>query len=575
MSNQRRGAATTLAAAIAIAITAAAGEADASPKAFRVEEASIARIHTALTFGRTTCVEVIQAYLDRIEAYEDDFNAFIELNPAALEQAAALDAAFASRRRLTGRLHCIPVAVKDAVDSGEMPSSSGSVPLDSIPPDDATIVARLRAAGAIILGKTNLDELGRGSSGRSTKGGQTSNAYDLARIPGGSSGGSAVAVAANLTTVGIAEETGVSIRNPCANQNIACIAPTQGLVSRDGVVPISFTQDRIGPYGKTVKDAAIVLDAIAGYDPADPVTANSVGRLPAFGYAAWARPGRLEGRRLGVVRELMTAYAPADAESVEIAERALDDLVTLGATLVDPLPMDEVVGELLPVLDPAFFPSTNWSFTCNSDTTIAGDCPNPGFMRMITDARTNSYEFRFAFNRYLKGRGDPTVRTLDDFIAIGPFFSTGFRNGLVSDGARTTLNDPEYLERLLRRRFIGEMVAKLMADHDLDALVFPMKTIPAPKIGAPGEPTVGFRAAGGNILSSGSGLPSVQVPAGFTTQVIDRITGGGTETNTAALPVGLEFLGTPYSEPMLLSIAASYEAATRHRRPTPLAPPLP
>lgn len=545
---------------------------------FSVEEASIDQIHSALLTRRTTCVQVVQKYLTRIEAYEPVFNAFVEVNPNALSQAAALDAAMPRANRgkpgLTGPLHCIPIAVKDAIDSVEMPSSGGSVPLDSIPPDDATAIAKLRAAGAIIIGKTNLDELGRGSSGLSTKGGQTLNAYDLARIPGGSSGGSAVAVAANLATVGIAEETGVSIRNPCANQNIACIAPTQGLVSRDGVIPISFTQDRLGPYGKTLRDAAIVLDVISGYDPADPVTANSVGRRPPLGYAVWARPGKLKGRRIGVIRELMTPYAAADEESVAISERALDDLEALGATIVDSLPVDEAVGELLPTLDPAFYPSLNWAFTCNSATTIAGDCPNPGFMRMITDARTNAFEFAFAFNRYLVGRGDPVIRTLDDFIATGPFFSAGFRTNLINDGARTTLNDPEYVERQLRRRFIQELVVKLMADHQLDAIVFPMKTVPATRVGAPGEPVVGFRAPGGNIVSAASGLPSVQVPAGFTTTVVDRIAGGGTQVTPAALPVGLEFVGRAFSEATLISIASSYEAATRHRRPTPLAPTL-
>jgi Asp-tRNA(Asn)/Glu-tRNA(Gln) amidotransferase A subunit family amidase len=531
--------------------------------AFRVEEASIAQIHAAMLSHKLTCVGLIQTYLDRIAAYEPVFNAFVEINPDALAQAAALD----RLRRPKGPLHCIPVAVKDAVDSEEMPSSGGSMPLSRPAPDDATVLARLREAGAIILGKTNMDELGRGSSGLSTKGGQTGNAYDPTRIPGGSSGGSAVAVAANLTTVAIAEETGVSIRNPCANANIACIAPTQGLVSRDGVIPISFTQDRLGQYGKTIVDAARVLDVIAGFDPKDPVTANSVGREPFLPYALHAAPGKLRGKRLGVVREFMTVASPSDEESVALAEDALDDLAALGASLVDPLPVDAAMGALLPVLNPAYFPNAEWDFPCDSEMVIAGDCPNPGFARVVGSARTNSYEFAFAFNRYLKGRGDPLVPDLDAFIAIGPFFSTGFRNGLVNDGARTTLNDPEYLERLLRRKTIGEVVAKLMADHDLDALVFPMKTQPAGKIGAPGN-------SSGQILSSSSGLPSVLIPIGFTQNVVDRISGGGTVVTPAAMPVALEFLGRPYTEGTLIGIAASYEAATKHRRPSPFAPPL-
>jgi len=562
----------------AAALLVAMAPASAHAQTFSVYEASIDDIRSALLRGQTTCVQIVQQYLARISTYNPVFNAVIDTNSAALSIAADLDAELKRPGRTIRPLHCVPLVVKDAIDSAEMPSSGGSVPLDGFAPDDATVVARLRAAGAIILGKANLDEFGRGSSGLSTRGGQTRNAWDLARIPGGSSGGSAVAVAANMAVGALSEETGVSIRNPCANAGIACIAPTQGLVSRDGVIPISFTQDRIGQYGKTVKDAALILDAIAGYDPADPVTAASVGRMPRKGYAAATRGEawkgkKLKGVRLGVVREHMTVYADADAESVAIAERAIGDLKALGAEVVD-VPLDQATGQILPVIDPLFYPSTNWNVTCDSDVTVAGACPNPGWMRMITDARTNSFEFRFAMNRYLAERQFPGVPTLADLIAIGPFFSETFRNGLVTDNGVLTLNSANYAERQLRRKAVQEIVLKVMADAGVDALVYPMKTVPAQKIGAPSEPTVGFRASSGNILSPISGFPSVLVPIGFTSTAVDRVSGGGVETNPAKLPVNLEFVGRPFTEAELIRIAYVFEKLASRREVTPLAPPL-
>jgi Asp-tRNA(Asn)/Glu-tRNA(Gln) amidotransferase A subunit family amidase len=297
--------------------------------------------------------------------------------------------------------------------------------------------------------------------------------------------------------------------------------------------------------------------------------------MPKDGYAAAAtRRKRLDGVRLGVVRPLMTVYAPADAESVAIAQRALGDLVRQGATLVDPVPIDEVTGQLLPVIDPLFYPSANWPETCDTPTTVGGACPNPGFMRTITDARTNGFEFRFAFDRYLATRQFPGIATLADFIATGPFFSTGFQNGLVGDGAVTTLDDPEYAERQLRRKALQEIVLKLMADFDLDALVYPMKTIPASIIGGRTQATVGFRASSGNILSSITGYPSVLVPAGFTETVHDRQATGPDVVTPVRLPVVMEFYGRPCSEALLVHVASAYEAGTQRREPPPTAPPL-
>ncbi|MCX6023884.1 MAG: amidase family protein, partial [Chloroflexi bacterium] len=532
--------------------------------------------------GRLTCVDLVQWYLHRIAAYNGvsvegtivdgvmtgevkpipgirQLNALIHLNDGALEQARQLDAHFAATGEFVGPLHGVPMAVKDAIDSSEMPSTGGStMPLTDLKaPADANTIARLRKAGAIILAKANLDEFGRGSSGRSTLGGQTSNAYDTTRIPGGSSGGSAVAVAANLVMGALAEETGVSIRNPASNANIVAIAPTQGLVGRGGVIPISFTQDRVGPYARTVQDAATILSALTGYDPRDPVTAASVGRLPGEPYESFVDPDGLRGARLGVLRQFMTSSTPADQESVEIAERAIEEMRCAGAEIIDvSAAMDKALAQLLPSLDPLYVSSPSPYLDPNALTDIDplygkgllpsvyyhphADLPfdigfavtasvDPestlldlerfagfGIAKTLSDARTNAFEFKFAFNRYLAQRGDSTITSLTDLIntppagsssATGLFFTEEFRKALEKDNARTNLNDPFYVERLLRRKLHQDVVLKVMADFGLDALVYPFKTIPAPIIGGRSAPEVGFRPAGGNVLSSQTGFP--------------------------------------------------------------------
>jgi Asp-tRNA(Asn)/Glu-tRNA(Gln) amidotransferase A subunit family amidase len=612
------------------ALLALPDQAHAQSGKFQLEETTIADVHRALQKRELTCVQLVQQYLARIERYNKALNAILHVNPNALETARKLDASFAANGKLSGALHCIPVSVKDAIDTVEMPTTGGSTaPFANLnAPADSTVVAKLRAAGAIILAKTNLDEFGRGSTGLSTLGGQTKNPYDATRIPGGSSGGSGAAVAANLTLVALAEETGVSIRNPATNSNIVGIAPTQGLVSRDGVIPISFTQDRVGPYARTVRDAATVLQVLAGYDPNDPVTAASRGRIPREGYGASLDANGLAGARLGMVRQFMTPWTPADKESVQIAERAIEDMKKAGAVVVDiSADLDKALALLLPHLNPAYLSSpapyldagylpkldpgyanpANYpgnyyhrhadapfamdflvkNYTDPNGTLLdAKSFPDFGINKTLNDARTNPFEFRYSFNRYLARRGDANIKTMDDVInkppknstaTSGVFFSENFKNNtLIKENAKTNLNDPFYLERLLRRQTHQAVVLKVMADHNLDALVYPMKTIPASRIGgriAPAPASAGYRPASGNVLGSQTGFPSIIMPAGFTTEVYDWVPDPANSARTvlgnavpAQVPVGIEFLGVPFSEPLLLKIASGYESVARHRR---------
>src|SRR5438876_11359676 len=244
----------------------------AAQQAFAPEEATIRATHAAFAAGKITCVELVRAYLNRIEAYDHRgaaLNAIITINPKALETAAEMDR-LAAADKLRSPLHCIPVILKDNYDTADMPTTGGSLTLaESIPPRDAFVVKKLRDAGAIILAKANLTELARGGTTVSSLGGQTRDPYDLTRTPGGASGGTGAAIAGNFGVVGTGSDTGQSVRSPASALSLVGLRPTRGLVSRDGIIPYSSTQDEAGPIARTVDDTARMLDAMAGYDPAD------------------------------------------------------------------------------------------------------------------------------------------------------------------------------------------------------------------------------------------------------------------------------------------------------------------
>jgi len=250
---------------------------------FQLMETSISDIHRAMRAGTVTCRSLVQGYLDRIQAYDKQgpaLNAMLYVNPKALEQAEAMDAEF----KRTGQmkpLHCIPVVLKDIFDTADMPTTAGSLALKGAQPSkDAFTVARFRRAGALILGKTNLHEFALAGVTVSSLGGQTKNPYDLSRTPGGSSGGTGAALAANFAVTGTGTDTVNSIRSPASANSLVGFRPTRGLVSRAGIVPVAFTQDAAGPITRNVADAAVMLDVMAGYDPDDPVTAFSIGNIP-------------------------------------------------------------------------------------------------------------------------------------------------------------------------------------------------------------------------------------------------------------------------------------------------------
>jgi Asp-tRNA(Asn)/Glu-tRNA(Gln) amidotransferase A subunit family amidase len=647
---------------------------------FHLQEATIADIHRAILAKELTATELVGLYLKRIEAYNGqcvkgsaDANGFVlgdieaiehagklgalmTLNirrkrsqtdaadsdpnmPDALEAARALDDEFARTGRLKGPLHGIVFAVKDQFDTFDMRSTSGAAAAyaNDRPPRDAEIVARLRTAGAIILAKSNMGEYASGD--RSTFGGTTCNPYDTSRSAGRSSGGSGAAVAANLVTCAFGEETGPSARNPAANGNLVGIVATHSLVSRAGIIPASLTRDRAGILCRTVKDAATVLAAVAGYDPRDPATAASDGQLPSHPYPDNADGASLQGVRLGVVREFMKVHTKADEDSVAVAESALRDLAKAGATLVDPGPggalFRDALADILPALDaPTLaavfakaFPSGHLIEKSVAIAGKPGSLPADLTLRIIAERDAPAPgEVLFGLERYLRDRGDRNVRNVADLIAKSTFYNhapiagvtavpKGRLEDLVARTERLTRkSDGKPLERRLpntaldisgwhaNRTVLQMLINKVMADNKLDALIYPTKTVLAPRLAEPVEPinlktvqdkttvvidgeeyertverVIDLRAPLTPRLSPNSGYPTIAVPAGFASQVYDRAVvrspdgskraGDFLPPEAVELPVSMDFLGRAFSEPLLIRIAAAYEAATHHRKP--------
>jgi amidase len=499
--------------------------ASAAGQQFQLMEASISDIHGAFQSGKLTCRGLVQQYMDRIKAYDQQgpaINAMLYVNPQALEQADAMDKAFNRGAKLKP-LQCIPLVLKDLFDTADMPTTGGSLALKGMQPaEDAFTVVRLREAGALIIGKTNLHELALTGITVSSLGGQTKNPYELTRTPGGSSGGTGAALAANFAAVGTGSDTVNSIRSPSSANSLVGIRPTRGLISRAGVIPCSFTQDAVGPITRTVADAAVMLDAMAGYDPDDPVTALGIGKIPST-YTAFLDRTALKGARIGVLRTLFGS-GPDHQEVNRVIASALEVLKQQGAILVD-------------VEDAAF------------DTG-----------KLVTDLDVQKYEYKFVLNNYLNAQPNPPVRSLAELIATGNYHKPTLEKFLASaQSYEDGLNEADYKDRRVKLDDLRVRLANAMAKNNLVALAYPhQKRLPV-MIGNMNQ------AERNGILASITGFPAITVPAGFSTP---------TESAPIGVPVGIEFLGQPFSEPELLKIAYSFEQATHARKPPQSTPPL-
>ena len=498
-------------------------QSQAAPTAFAAEEATISSIHAALAAGNVTCVQVVQAHLRRIEAYDDRgpaLNALITVNRRALDTAAELDRVRNASRSSMRPLDCIPVILKDNYDTADMPTTGGSITLaESVPLRDAFVVRKLREAGAIILAKANLTELARGGTTVSSFGGQTRNRYDLTRTPGGSSGGTGAAIAASFGVVGTGSDTGQSVRSPASAQSLVGLRPTRGLISRSGIIPASTTQDEAGPITRTVEDAARMLDVMAGYDPDDPITAFGAPRIPRT-YTEFLNRAALKGARIGVLGEFF-GREPVHEEVNTVIEDAIRTMTEAGATMMR---------VTIPELD-----------------------------RLTRSIQVATYEAKIAFNNYLAALGPRApVKTVDEFIARGEFHGSlkaALQNEQqVVDG----VNDPEYKNRLLRRGDLRQAVMAVMAENRLDAILYPHQRRLVVPIGEE-------QVERNGVLSNSTGFPAITFPGGFSRPTADAPLG---------VPVGLELLGPEWSEPTLVALAFAFEQAAQRRRPPASTPPL-
>ncbi|MDE2879321.1 amidase family protein [Candidatus Palauibacter soopunensis] len=489
--------------------------ADAAGSApFEVTEASIPELQAALESGRVTSVDLVDAYLARIAAYDragPALNAIIRLHPTAREQARRLDAERASGR-VRGPLHGIPILLKDNYDTFDMPTAGSTVALAGwTPPDDAFQVRKLREAGAIILAKTNMHELAAGITSISSLGGQTRNPYDPARNPGGSSGGTGAAVAASFGAVGWGSDTCGSIRIPSSVHNLVGLRPTKGLSSIDGIIPLSHTQDTGGPLARSVVDLAIALDATVGADAADAATEAMRGREPA-GFRAALDAGSLAGSRIGALTEWLSDSG-AEAPVTAAVRAALDAMAAAGA---------EIVEVEIP----------------EQDSLLA----NTGVIGL---------EFAVDLAAYLDAAGGAPVASLGEIVELGLHHEQldGTFRRRSEAGPR---DEAAYAEVLERQAALREAIVAFMDAERLDAIAYPTLRRDPARIGSP--------PVGGTCqLAAHSGLPAISVPAGFT---------------RTGMPTGVELIGRPFDDARLVAFAYALERAIEPRRAPHRTPPL-
>jgi len=513
----------TGAAALATGLASHATAQRSSRRHAEIEETPIAELQARMERGEETARSLVEKYLARIEDLDRSgplLRSVIETNPTALEIAESLD----EERRHTGKrsaLHGIPILLKDNIDTGDrMLTTAGSLALAEKPaPRDSFVAQKLRAAGAVLIGKANLSEWAnfrstKSSSGWSARGGQCRNPYALDRNPSGSSSGAAVAAAASLAAAAVGTETDGSIVSPASKNGLVGIKPTVGLVSRSGIVPISASQDTAGPMARTVEDAAILLGAMAGRDPSDPATRDAPERPS--DYTRFGSGERLDGLRIGVPRERLSGYSP---HADRVADAAFEELARLGAEIVDP-----------------------------ADIPHLEDLRDPEWLVLL-------YEFKAGMAAYLAERGATAgYRTLAELIRFNeahadeelPYFGQEIFELAEEKGSLESIEYKEAIEQC-RRLSRGEGIDKVMDDLKLDALV-----------AASGPPAWLIDLVNGDCSRGGastapavSGYPHITMPAG----------------QAFGLPVGLSIFGRARSEGTLLRIAYAYEQATHHRRP--------
>lgn len=493
--------------------------------AFDLTTATIPEIQKTMDDGILTSEKLISMYLNRIAHYEKtgpNLHSIITVNGRALFEARALDKERATNGPRSP-LHGIPVIVKDNLNTEGVRTSGGAWALRHVdPPRDAFVISQLRKAGAIILAKSNLSEFASGSpglTGASSLGGQPRNPYNLSRHADGSSSGSGSGLAAVFAQVGLGTETGSSNRGPSAHNNLAGLTPTEGMMSRDGCIPLSFTLDRIGIMARSVTDLAHMFNYVIGVDFNDQVTRASIGRTPDKPYQTFLNKDGLKGARIGVFREVFTSDAPRSQEAIALTDAAIVQLRDAGAM----------------VIDPVFSGYTN-------------------IMARLALQHITPNELRSGIDSHLFNLGDSSpVNSLEELLGSGGILYSKFTSYAVALKAPPVIDHPGYIADIATRTEIREMLTKLMDDLRLDAFVYLHNLNPPQYVNEPHTYTK-------VRLSSVSGMPGMIVPGGFTSE---------------NLPVGIEFLARSFDEPTLFRIGSAYEHVSRHRKLPESTPKLP
>ena len=500
---------------LTISLYAFSCDSNASTKTqFNIMETTIAKVHNAFENGDLTARQLVKMYLARIEAYDQStkLNAIVVVNPNALIIADELDTEYKKTGKLRP-LHGIPIIVKDNYDTYDLPTTGGSLAMKgSIAPDDAFQVAKIREAGAIILGKSNMAEWAFSAyKTESSIAGITRNPYDLSRVPAGSSGGTAAAVAANLALAGLGTDTGNSIRGPSSHNNLVGIRSTMGATSRDGIIPLMLRNDIGGPFARTIEDAVRIYEVIAGYDPKDSITKRSQGKI-ADDYLQYLSPNSLKGARIGILRRYIDTPT-ADPEIITLTEKAIVDLKAAGAEIVDPF-----------------------------------DIPN--YASLIDGIWCNV--FRHDVNNYFASLGkNAPVKSLQDVKDSGLYLP--YVEKMIEGSLEKTVppdeRDPICIDLYNSPKNVAfsKAVNDAMDAAGIDAFIYPTWSNPPRLVGDMESP------AGDNsqYLSPHTGMPAITVPSGFTDN---------------GLPAGITFIGRHFDEPKIMGYVYGYEQATHHRK---------
>ncbi|KAF2262979.1 amidase signature enzyme [Lojkania enalia] len=495
---------------------------------FDAREATVEYVHHAVFSGLTTCRDIVSSFISRIEAHNNLTNAIITLNSQALDVADTLDVSL-SAGNATGPLFCVPVLLKDNYDTKDMPTTGGNLLLaGSQPTEDAPSIVALKNAGAIMLGKANLHELALEGLSVSSLGGQTINPYDSTRTPGGSSGGTGAAVAASFCVFGTGTDTVNSLRSPASANSLFSVRPTRGLITRTGIIPISYTHDAIGPIGRSIKDIAIALTVMAssGYDAADNTTSLVPSTHRNFNYAASATAGSLQGLRLGVLDGFFNFTSSPEVTPVNNAMFAMmAKLESAGATLI---PINESIynaTEIANRLDVQRFEYRELMNEYFARSSLSGEHPAT-LTDLYSHKATNGSDGGFL-----------VIPTEYEYVETALVSSTG---------------NVTYSSRQYGIRNLTIALQSTFAANNLDAIIYPEQKNLVVKIASPSQ------SGRNGILAALTGSPVVTVPAGFS---------NATETAPMGVPIGMEILGRPWDEEKLLQIGYQIEQLTRIRKP--------